>query len=339
MRRILDDIKTGQLKHVYLLYGEEPYLIRQYRENLREALSDRGDEINVTCFSGHDIDQKQVIDLAETLPFFADHRTIFLDDTGLFNKEGEVLAKYIREIPESTYLIFTETIDDSEAAQKAGRKKTKVEKTSSLFKQVAKEGRAVEFPRQDEYTLTRWVLGRLRREEKQMSRPVLELFLSRTGNDMERIDRELEKLVCYTMGREVIEREDVDLLCGTQVEGKIFEMVNAVAGKQQRRALDLYCDLLIRKEPPMRILYLLTREFQILLQLKGMPGNFSEAAMADQLHLRTFVVSKYRRQAEKFTERQLRDAVRGSVQTEEDIKTGRMNDRLAVEMFLMTYSK
>ncbi len=325
MKTILEDIKTGQLKHVYLLYGEETYLLRQYRGRLRDALSDPGDTVNTAYFEGSDLDPGQIIDLSETLPFFADHRCIFIDDSGFFKKGGETLADYMDDIPESSYLIFSEK---------------EVDKRSRLYKQVKKSGHAAEFERQPEDVLARWILGRLKKENKQITRPVLELFLSHTGDDMDRINTELEKLLCYTMDREIIEKEDVEAVCAMQLSDKIFDMVDAVAQKQQKRALELYYDLLQLREAPMRILILLTRQFQILLQIKEMHASgMDEASMAAQVKVPNFAVRKYVRQAEKFTGKKLLDAVNDGVQAEEDIKTGRMNDRLAVELFLMTYSK
>ena len=69
-------------------------------------------------------------------------------------------------------------------------------------------------------------------------------FLNKVGTDMENITQELEKLFCYTIGRDRITRDDIDQICVTQITNHIFEMVNAVAGKDQKRALDLYYELL-----------------------------------------------------------------------------------------------
>ena len=71
MKTIDQDIKTGQFKHVYHLYGEEQYLIRQYRDRLKQAIAG-DDTMNLGIFSGSDISQKEIVDLAETLPFFAE---------------------------------------------------------------------------------------------------------------------------------------------------------------------------------------------------------------------------------------------------------------------------
>ena len=71
---------------------------------------------------------------------------------------------------------------------------------------------------------------------------------------MELITQELEKLLCYTMEKDIIEAEDVGgYLCKIRSSGKIFDMVEAIGRKRIKRALDLYYDLLMLKEPAMRI--------------------------------------------------------------------------------------
>ena len=72
MKTIDEDIKTGQFKNVYLLYGTEDYLKQQYKRKLKQALSKPDDTMNVTCREGAHINPLELIDLAETMPFFAD---------------------------------------------------------------------------------------------------------------------------------------------------------------------------------------------------------------------------------------------------------------------------
>ena len=164
--------------------------------------------------------------------------------------------------------------------------------------------------------------------------------MSKTGNDMELIEQELEKLLCYTLEKDVIEETDVENICANQITGKIFEMVDAIAGKEQKKALDLYYDLLTLKEPPMRILFLVVRQFQILMQLCTMADKgFDYKHMAAKAGVPEFAVRKYLGQARKFTPNQLIQAVKDGVQAEENVKTGHMADRLAVELFIVSYSE
>ena len=107
MQRILKQIKENNFQHLYLLYGEERYLKNQYTEKLREALSGN-DEMNTHFYEGKDINVGEIIDLAETLPFLADRRVIFLKNSGLFKSGGEKMTQYLENPNETTYFVFTE---------------------------------------------------------------------------------------------------------------------------------------------------------------------------------------------------------------------------------------
>ena len=316
MRTILEDIKNNQYKNVYLLYGEEAYLKNQYRQKLLSALVPEGDTMNLHVYEDADVSVKEIIDLAETMPFFATYRIIAVKDSGLFKKGGEELAEYLAGMPESTILIFTEQ---------------EVDKRSKLFKAVKEKGRAVEFSVQDENTLQKWILGILKKEDKKITQQTLLLLLEKTGTDMANISSELEKLVCYTMGRDVITSEDVEAVCTTRVTSRIFEMVGAVAEKNQKKALELYYDLLTLKEPPMRILFLIARQFNILLQVKELRRKGADnRQIGEKVGLPPFIAGKYVTQAAGFQQEELRRAIEECVSAEEAVKTGQMNDVMSV---------
>ena len=325
MKTIDEDIKTGQLKTAYLLYGPEAYLRRQYRDKLKHAMAAPDDNMNFAAFEGKETDVEAVIELAETLPFFAEQRVILIENSGFFKNSCERLAEYLPKTPATTHFIFVED---------------EIDKRSKCYKAVQKTGKVVEFATQTEELLTRWILSRLKKEGKNITGSVLQLFLSKTGTDMGNIDRELEKLICYTMGRPVIEAADVEAIATEQTQNKIFEMVNAIAEHNQRKALDLYYDLLTLKEPSMRIMYLISRQFQILLNVKDMSARgMDQASMAKIAGIPPFAVRRNVSQAKGFSMEQLKQALRDGVDLEEAVKTGRMNDQMAVEIFLMKYSR
>lgn len=89
MQRINEDIKTGNFKQIYLLYGEERYLKNQYTTRLRKALCQDGDEMNTHFYQGKDFSLGQVIDLAETLPFLAERRVMFSKIPGYSKPAGK----------------------------------------------------------------------------------------------------------------------------------------------------------------------------------------------------------------------------------------------------------
>ena len=324
MKSLNEDIKTGQFNKVYLLYGEEAYLKKQYKEKLRNAMLSPDDTMNYTYYEGKGINVNEVIDLAETLPFFAERRLIILEDTGLFKSASSELADYLKEMPDTTSIIFVES---------------EVDKRNKLYKAVQSSGRTVELGRQDEAMLIRWVVGAVKREGKNVSENTVRYFLSKVGTDMENIQKELEKLFCYTIDKDSITKEDVEAICTTQITNQIFDMVNAVADKQQKKALQYYYDLLALKEPPMRILFLLARQFKLLLEVKVMDQKgYGRKEIAEKTGINPFVVGKYQMQAKSFQTKELRIIIEDSVETEECVKTGKLTDTLGVELFIVKYS-
>lgn len=324
MQNLNKDILNGNFKQVYLLYGEELYLKNQYKNKLKKAILPEDDTMNFSAYEGKGIDVQQVISQAETMPFFADHRLILIEDSGFFKKACPELADYLPQMPQETILIFVEE---------------EVDKRSKLFKTVQKLGRATELGRQDEKTLSKWVSGMIQRERKGITASAMNRFLEMAGDDMENIAQELEKLLCYTMDKDGIELADVEAVCTVTTENRIFDMLRAVAEKRQKQALDLYYDLLALKEAPMRILFLLARQFNQMLQIKDLrEQGCGSQEIAQKSGTAPFIVKRSLAQAERFSVERLRQIVEDCVKAEEDVKTGRLGDRLAVEMLLVRFS-
>lgn len=294
MQRLNQDMKTGQLNHIYLLYGEEAYLRKQYKNRLKEAIIG-DDSMNYHYYEGKGVTIGEVIDQAETMPFFSEKRLILMENTGLFKGGGEELSEYLKSPAQTVYFLFVET---------------EVDKRSKLYKTVSAKGCAVEFGIQDENTLKRWVLGMVKRENKKISEPALNFLLEMTGTDMENIQKEMEKLFCYCMDQDAITERDIVQICTKRISSHIFDMINAIADRKQKKALELYYELLALKEPPMRILFLITRQFNLLLQVKELAGKgYQGRAIGEKVGLPGFVAGKYVTQASRFQKEELRETV------------------------------
>lgn len=326
MQRIIEDLKSKSFKNIYLLFGEEAYLRKQYRDKLRDALCDSNDTMNFTRYEGKDINQNEVIDMINTLPFFAERRVILIQNSGWFKNANDKLAEVLKSVPDTTFIIMEEV---------------EVDKRGKLYKTVSSKGYAAECKAQDENTLKKWIMSLLSKEGKMITADALMLFLEKTGADMENIKRELEKLICYTMQKEGITAEDVELICTTRIQNHIFDMIENIAIGNQKRALELYYDLLALKEPPIRILFLITRQFNLLLQVKEMKQKGYEGKIiAEKTGLRAgFITNKYITQSNRFTLAFLRKALEDCVLADEAIKTGKMGDVMSVELLIIQYSK
>ncbi|MEY8336509.1 DNA polymerase III subunit delta [Lachnospiraceae bacterium 62-35] len=320
MQTLNQDIKEKQFKRAYLLYGEEAFLKHSYKNRLKEAIIG-DDTMNLNRFEGKGIDVAELISLADTLPFFAEHRLILVEDSGFFKSAaGEGLVSCLPSMPETTCFLFVES---------------EVDKRNRLYKKLKSLGYAAELKRQTPAQLSSWAGMILSKEGKKITKNTMDILLSMTGDDMENIRMELEKLICYTSGRDVITEEDVEEICTIRAASRIFDMVGFIVNGKTRQAMDLYEDLLMLKEPPMRILFLIARQFNQILQIKElMEQGVDRSGIASRLKIPPFAVGKAMPSAKAFSKEQILSCVNLCVDLEEAVKTGRIQDRLAVELLI-----
>ena len=323
MKTLNQDIKDRAFRPVYCLYGEEAFLKKSYKNKLIEAILG-DDRMNFQGFYEKETDLNEVISLADTMPFFSEKRLILIENSGLFKKDAEPLPSYLPRMPESTVLLFVEE---------------QVDKRNKLYKRVKELGYVTELGRQPEGELKKWIVRSLKQENRQISQAAMALFLDRVGDDMEHIRTELDKLIAYTEGREGILPEDVEAVCSVQITGRIFEMITDVALGRRKAAMQKYYDLLALREPPMRILFLIARQFSQLLVVKelALTGKGKDE-IAKKAGIQPFVAAKAMSQGKHFRMEELRSYLERCAEAEEAVKTGRLFDKLAVELLITEFS-
>ena len=323
MEKINADIKANEFKPVYLLYGDEPYLKKQYEDKLIKAVvSD--DTMNYSYFDKESVSVKEIMSIGDTLPFFAEKRLIVVENSGFFKSSNDELAMYVKNMPDYLVIIFVEE---------------QIDKRNKLYKSVSETGYVSEMNAQPVSVLTKWIKGLFNAENKEITGEAVTCLLDRSGASMNLIKQEIEKLVTYVDNRPVIEKQDVEAVCSTQTVSRIFEMISAIGEKNQQKALKLYYDLLTLKEKPMSILFLIVRQFNGILQVaQGLSQGKNNSSLAKEIGIQPFLVGKYGSCARKFTPEILYSALKDCAQVEEDVKSGKLIDRIAVEMIIIKYS-
>ncbi len=320
-KQLNDDIKNGVFKPCYLICGEEAYLRYQNRDKLLKALSADASSMNFTRYEGDGINPLEIIDMAETMPFLADKRVLLIEDSGFFKNGCPELADYLKSPAESAVIIFVEK---------------DLDKRKDIYKALSKTGFEISCDVQDDQMLIRWILSRVSSEGKNISPGAASFFLERVGTDMSNISTEIEKLVCYCMDRDRITEEDIEAVCANWLTSRIFAMTDAIVERNQKRAIDLYYDLLALKEPPAKILALITRQFNIMLQVKEMTDNRRDkGSIASALKIAPFLVGKYQNWARGYSNQELIDALELCASNDEAVKTGKLDYVISVEMVII----
>lgn len=324
MKVIKEHIKAGSFKPFYLLYGSEEYLKKLYRDKLKNAILPDGSDMNYSYFEGNGIDPKKVAEDVQTLPFFSDKRLIVVENSGFFKNQSD-LSDLLKAIPDSSVIVFVES---------------EIDKRSKMFKLVRDVGTVSEMNGLDEKNLILFVASMFQPEGKKITEASIAHLLEKTGSDMNLICNEVEKIISYSTDKDVITTKEIDAVVTTQITGKIFLMIDAIGSKQPSKALELYYDLLSVREKPMSILYLIIRHFNILMQAKDLQAlGFNSSSISEKVGIPPFAVNKYLNQAKNFSIKRLKEALEFGTDVEEQIKTGRMIEKIGVEMFIVTFSK
>ena len=326
----------------YLFHGEDEFSRSETLADFKKKMGDPGlVELNTTIFDGHKVTLGELKHACDSIPFMADRRLVIVEGllTHLASKGKkrtlpawqkeylEKLTQYLKHLPETTRLVFVE--------DKSIGKGNPIHRLAL----ADKRGHVKEFTPPQRRELNRWIEKRVKKKGGQISAAATETLAAFVGNDLRLLDQEIEKLVIYVDGARPISEDDVRLLVSYVQEANIFEMVDALGQRNGQRAARLLHQLLDAGEHPLALLGMIVRQFRIMIQVKELSGQgLSQQDMATRLKLHPFVVKKTTRQAMNFSMEQLETIYRKLLETDVAIKTGKMNDVLALDMLVVGLS-
>lgn len=321
MAVINSHIEEAVYSPVYLMGGDEKYLVHQFKHKLLEAVTDVTDSMNYQVFKGENATVSAIADSALAMPFFAERRVLLIEDSGFFKKGNEELEELIQNIPETTVMIFVED---------------NIDKRTKLYKAVGAKGTIALFDTPDEKMLIGWLRSLFKADNIAVSDQILRYIIENVGADMLTLSNEVEKLKCYCIEKGRVEQADVQGLSVSQIESKIFDMMDALSKKDKRVAIELYSDLLALREPAMRILFLIARQYNILLKTKlALQYGRSNGEIASAVKIPPFTVKKYVELCKGYEYEQLKANVELCLKADAQIKTGELADKMAVELLIM----
>ncbi len=322
-RQINEDIANGTFKSCYLIYGDEAYLRNQNKDKLKKALLGSGDAMNMQHYEGSGLNPGEIIDMAETLPFFAERRVIVIEDSGFFSSGCPELADYLKSPSETTAFLFVES---------------SVDKRKDMYKAVHKMGLDICCDTPDEQMLSKWIVSKLHSEDKKITARAVAYLINRVGTDMSNLVNEMDKLISYCAYRQEITESDIDAVCANWLTSRIFEMTDAIVVKDQKKAMDIYYELLSLKTKPEQILALIARQFNLLLITKELIDNNQQQNVASAIELPPFIASKYIGWARNYSQKDLKASLDLCLESDALVKSGKLDHIISVEMIIVRAS-
>lgn len=325
MKKLKSEIENGEFSKLYLFYGKEDFLKTHYRKLLEKNILDDGTSMmNYSLFTEKNFDLNNIIDACETMPFMSDYRMVYVENSGFFSagkKElSSKLEEYIKDIPDTTILLFVED---------------EIDKRISVYKTANKIGRAVEMATPDTQDYVKWILRQFKESDIELERSQAMYLLEITNATMSYLHTEIQKLISFCGENKAITNKDIDMLVNKNVEVKIFGLIDAVGNGQKKLAFSIFHELINQKESPFAILALIERQLRLVLQCKVYTeNNVGVNIIKSKLQLQEFVIKKCVSQGRNFTQERLINAIERSLETDVSIKTGLINEVVALEILI-----
>ncbi len=328
-------LNSGKLSSIYLLYGEEKYLIENDIKKIKKIFGDLIKGINYILLDENNIDE--IISDIETPAFGYSKKLIIVKDTGLLKKDGkkknvkavsirEKLNEYIKNnidiINEMAVVIFTE--DD-------------VDK-NELFKTIDKIGCTCKFDYQKPIELQKRINAICQAYKVNIDNFTLQYFIESCGTSMQDLINEIRKLIEYVGVNGTIKKEDIDKLSIKQIDSVIFDLTDNLGKKNIKNAMEVLQNLLYLKEPIQKILVTLYNHFKKLYLVKlALKYNKDVTQVLNLKPNQTFLVSKYKNQASYFNEKDLRIILKELADLDYKYKIGLIDINIGLETILCTY--
>ena len=266
-------IKSCKLNNLYLLYGEEKYLISHYTNKLIDvALDGTINDFNFKKFKASDMSVDSLEEFIEVLPFLSSKKCVVVSDLEIekFNvTEIKKLKEIVSKIPETTVLIISQSNIEANTYKSS--------KCNSFIKLIEKHGNAVNLKKLSRLSLEKQIINWAKKLNLNISQNSIEKLIEYCGDDLLNLRSELEKLSAFVDNREITE-DDIELLVSKKAEANVFDLTKSVSQNNYDRALKILHVLLEKKEEPVAILSLLASNYIDMYRVKvaknsGVPTN------------------------------------------------------------------
>lgn len=303
---------------IYFLYGEDSYRSKIKLEEIIEGYKKvHKSGLNLIYI---DAKEKSFFDFYSNFKItsmFAEKKLIVLKSVFNNIKFQEEFLEEVKKIEELKDIVV---IYENE----------KIDQRNKLFKSLEKTSKCQEFNFLQPALLEKWARQEFEKNSVKINPDALAMLLNFAGNDLWHLFNEINKLSNYKKNS-LVKREDVELLVRPGVENDIFKTIDALASKNKKQALDLLHKHLDNGDNSLYLLSMIAYQFRNLLIIKELMDN-KKSLSACGLH--PFVIRKTSYLCSQFSMPQLKKIYRKIFQIDSDIKTGKIESELALDLLV-----
>ncbi len=279
--KILSDWKKKIFRAVYWFEGEEEYYINKLVEYAEHSILPESEKaFNLTVFYGKDADWAAVINACRRYPMFAEKQVVLLKEAQQM-RDIDKLEPYIQNPLSSTILVVS-------------YKEKKVDGRSRLAKLLKEKGELFTTKKMYDNQLPEWTSELIASKGYKITQKALMLLIDHIGNDLSRIDNEIDKILINLENRKNITEDDIERYVGVSKEYNVFELQDALSKKDISKALRIiqYFESNPKAAPIQLVLPALYNFFSKTYMLFGQSGS-DEKSIAANIGVNSFFVKDY----------------------------------------------
>lgn len=316
--------RIAALKPVYLIYGKEELLLERALRRLRDMVLETGggEDLDFDTFDGESASGGDIVAAANTLPFLSERRMVIVRgvDRMPVDEHPQLVAYAENPAPFSVLVLVAPALL----------------KNTRLYKTLERIGAVSEYAAPTKSELPAWVVTLFKSRDRRLPRDGAEALIRAVGRDLRRLQSEADKIITYAGERTALTREDVEAVVAETAAPSIFELLDALGSRQCAAALQMLGGLLDGGEKLQGIHAMAVRHVRSLMSIRALRDRgMRESELARELRLAPWQLRNLTRQAERFTDDELRDALRDAAAAEAKMKTSRGEPRLVFERWLL----
>jgi DNA polymerase-3 subunit delta len=320
--KLLQRLANGQIDPLYLLCGDETYLIQEYTAAcIDRILAAAPRDFNCDVFYADGDTLFEALSIARTLPMMARYRVVVLHEVHKLRKaELRQLEAYADQPSETAALICTSTEGDPRKFP------------DRLWRQAL----VVECKRLEGTQLRAWVVNMVERQGYAITPEAVQEFLRDQQNDLWTIAREIEKLCTYAGDTRRIGLAEVQEVCQSSQLHSIFMLSDAIGTRRIVQAFSVIDSLLHQGEPPLVIFGMIVRHLRLLWSIRLLVQQDSNLVhIAKTLHLPLRVCRQLVDQSRLFSAERLRRLFTAAVEADVAFKTTNKPPKAVLEGLIL----
>ena len=335
------DLKTVKLDSIYLLYGEEEFLLETCVKKIKKSFGDLVNGINYIQIDDKNADK--IISDIETPSFGYPKKLIIVRNSNLFKKETrtkkgeEKLAKKTAKT-KSLQEKISEYIEDNIGEIRENVQIIFIEKevgTNELQKTIQKLGTVCEFEELKPVQISKRMKAICNGYKVNIDERTMSYFIETCGTSMMTLINEMRKLIEYVGENGTITIEDIDKLSIKELDSVIFDLTDNLGQKNIKAALQILKELLYNKEPIQKVLITLYGHLKKVYLT--MLADIYKTNVAEALNLKPnqmFLTTKYRKQATYFKKDELKKVLQELIDLDYKTKQGLIDINVGLEAIL-----